>query len=87
MLMCCIIVNNWINNAQSTQHLNSPSNCLSRSLHIGDVHGHLGFNGRLYSWRLGDLGKDRSGACDGGHDRRETRGALAGSGGVGGQTS
>jgi hypothetical protein len=64
-----------------------PGDSLSRSLHIGDVHGHLRFNGRLYSWRLGDLREDGSGACDGGHDRRETRSAFASSGGVGSQTS
>jgi hypothetical protein len=76
-----------IRKATLNRRVDLPGYSLSRSLHIGDVHGHLGFNGRLYSWRLGDLGKDRSGACDGGHDRRETRGALAGSDGVGGQTS
>lgn len=66
---------------------NVPSNGFSRSLHVGDAHRHLRFNGRLYSWRLGDLGENGSGARDGGDHRRETRGALAGSGSVGSQTS
>lgn len=71
----------------SINNANSPSNSFSRSLHIGDAHRNLRFDRRLYLWCLGDLGENGSGAGDGGDDRRETRGALAGGSGVGGQTS